>query len=638
MESQANRKDENLRASLRNRDGHAAPAQETPAADAPQAGPPPADYSLGFLVNRLNDAYEIAVFSGITAFTREHALNLVCFIGGEIDSPIEYRARRNSLYQLAGIYNVDGIIGLTSSLSSFATSERMAAFYQTFAPLPTVSIGQEVDRQPCVTIDNQPGLRALLIHLIEIHGARRIAFIKGHPQHADSLFRLEIYRGVLAEYGIPFDENLVLPGLFTKTSGRDAVAALLDERRQRCDAIFAVNDNMAIGAIKELKERGISVPGDMAVAGFDDIAECSSMSPGLTTVRQPLWLLGYRAAEVLFSRLATGQEPPTDKTVFPTELVVRESCGCRPGKPARLQKRDETDEPPAGEPPFPPFGDDQSRTLLEAAEAILAASSWDKLRVVLHARLHRFGAKSCYISLFEDHAGVPAGSLSRVRVAIENGKLIDPPAAATRFLTQELVPGGLRSGRGKIYLVLNLYSQYRQLGFVVYEIDRPSTGALESLTMEINNAVNRFDFAQWAARSGPSPRVNRSAQTKYQKSRLRHTQAAEYYRKIVFLMEKEKIYRRPDLSVRLLSKLAHIPGHNISYVINTHAKTNFYRFVNMYRVREALSLLRLHPERKLIDVAFAAGFKAKSTFNKFFKEFARVSPSEFVEKNVREGG
>lgn len=137
---------------------------------------------------------------------------------------------------------------------------------------------------------------------------------------------------MLAEHGISFDPNLVVPGDFARETGVGAIRMLLEERGLvpgvGLEAILAANDDMAFGALEALQARGIRVPNDVALVGFDDREESRCVLPPLTTVRNPLHQLGTRAAEMLIA-LIEGQDVP-DCEVLPSDLVVRRSCGCMP--------------------------------------------------------------------------------------------------------------------------------------------------------------------------------------------------------------------------------------------------------------------------------------------------------------------
>jgi DNA-binding LacI/PurR family transcriptional regulator len=178
---------------------------------------------------------------------------------------------------------------------------------------------------PCVTIENTTGARQIVDHLIEAHGRRRIAFLRGPAGNEDSLLRERGYRQALAAHGIPFDEALVGDGEFYEEPAREAVARWLAAGLE-FDAIFAGDDGSASGALQALSHAGRRVPQDVSLVGFDDAPVARYMSPRLTTVRAPSDGVGREAVRLLVGLITTGAAEPL--TVLPTEVVIRQSCGC----------------------------------------------------------------------------------------------------------------------------------------------------------------------------------------------------------------------------------------------------------------------------------------------------------------------
>ncbi|MEH3107530.1 MAG: substrate-binding domain-containing protein [Sphingomonas fennica] len=152
-------------------------------------------------------------------------------------------------------------------------------------------------------------------HLIA-EGHRRIGFIRPHPDHALAQARFAGYLAALADAGLPRDEALIAPGYFDMDSGAAAAERLLD-LADRPSAIFAANDDMALGAMRVAHERGLSIPGDIAIAGFDDSPASRMVWPPLTTVRQPTRLMGETAVAMLLDETAA---PPLHH-----ELLIRAS-------------------------------------------------------------------------------------------------------------------------------------------------------------------------------------------------------------------------------------------------------------------------------------------------------------------------
>lgn len=216
---------------------------------------------------------------------------------------------------------VDALIVLTGRLSD-------AALKATAKAMPVVATGRKLKAPGLYTLDfdNQLGSRLATEHLLSL-GHRRIAFIGGDPLHPDARARERGYREALEAAGLAVDPALVVPGAYQEESGRLAVEQLLTAG-QRFSAIFAANDQMALGAALGLHRRGLGVPRDVSLVGFDDLQVSMYATPPLTTVHQPVQDLGRLAAQAVLD-LLRGQTPTA---VLPAPvLVVRESTAAPSG-------------------------------------------------------------------------------------------------------------------------------------------------------------------------------------------------------------------------------------------------------------------------------------------------------------------
>ena len=178
-----------------------------------------------------------------------------------------------------------------------------------------------------VAADNYSGTVALVSHLVEVHGRKRLHYVAGPNEAPDAQERRLAFEQVLQDH-----PNATISGFFkgrfSSQSGRDAAREFLSSGRQLPDAVVCGNDQMAIGVIRELGSSGVDVPRGVAVVGFDDIYAGSLLVPTLTTVRQPMRLLGERACKRLLERI---KDPTLENRVelLNTELVLRASCGCK---------------------------------------------------------------------------------------------------------------------------------------------------------------------------------------------------------------------------------------------------------------------------------------------------------------------
>jgi LacI family transcriptional regulator len=202
--------------------------------------------------------------------------------------------------------------------------------------LPVVVIaGSPAERAAdVVTADNRAGSAALLRHLIEDHGIRRLYHVDGPITAPDARERRLALNDLLAAN--PYCQLIgSSQGLFSVASGEEAGGKLLAMRGEAMpDAIVCANDQMAIGVLQALAKAEVRVPDQVAVVGFDDIFPGSLYDPPLTTVHQPMRLLGERACSRLLNRIARpGLRPKVE--LLPTELVLRSSCGCPPGTVTR---------------------------------------------------------------------------------------------------------------------------------------------------------------------------------------------------------------------------------------------------------------------------------------------------------------
>ncbi|MGQ0712894.1 MAG: LacI family DNA-binding transcriptional regulator [Gemmatimonadaceae bacterium] len=174
-----------------------------------------------------------------------------------------------------------------------------------------------------LTIDNHGGAYQMVRHMLE-RGRERIAIIRGAERNHDAAERLRGYRDALEESGVRRDARWEVPGDFTEAAGYRAARAVL-KLRPRPSAIFAANDAMAIGALSALREAGVVVPDEMAVAGFDDIPMARYVSPPLSSVHVPIAQLGERAMDLLLGTIADPGNGAARRVVLPTTLVIRKS-------------------------------------------------------------------------------------------------------------------------------------------------------------------------------------------------------------------------------------------------------------------------------------------------------------------------
>jgi len=258
----------------------------------------------------LNDPYFVGTMQGISAALEPTEIQLVLLIARRGE-----QAQRTARYLRNG--HVDGAI-VVSHHRDDALDEALAQ-----SRLPCVFVGRpwsQTEPVPYVDVDNARGGRVATEHLMG-RGCRRIGTIAGPLDMAAGVDRLAGWRAALRAAGLP--DAAVERGDFTSVGGASAAERLLDAHPD-LDGIFAASDLMAAGALGVLARRGISVPGQVRVVGFDDLGVAASTSPPLTTMRNPVAEMSRGAAELLLAQLA-GKGGPAAPTIFSAQLVVRDS-------------------------------------------------------------------------------------------------------------------------------------------------------------------------------------------------------------------------------------------------------------------------------------------------------------------------
>ncbi|GAA3501413.1 LacI family DNA-binding transcriptional regulator [Streptomyces prasinosporus] len=213
----------------------------------------------------------------------------------------------------------DGVVLVTSALEPVLHEELRILGVPIVVVDPAGSTALDV---PTIGAANWSGGLAATEHLLAL-GHRRIGLIAGPPRLLCSRARLDGYRAALEGSGTAVDASLVVPGDFRPESGFAGCNTLLD-LPEPPTAVFAASDQMALGAIEALRRRGLRVPEDMSVVGFDDLPEVRWSAPPLTTVRQPLADMGELAVRTVL-RLARDEPPDSPRVELGTELVVRAS-------------------------------------------------------------------------------------------------------------------------------------------------------------------------------------------------------------------------------------------------------------------------------------------------------------------------
>lgn len=319
----------------------------------PPGGPAgdPRRPTIGLVAANIHLGVGVSLWSGVLAAAERADAHLICFPGDPL-SPAS--GTRNAAYDLVDDRVLDGVICWTSTLGlpAAAGSERPGPtapddrgddrtedaarraadrLVGRLSGLPVISLNRELGDHETLLLDSYAGMRKAITHLVQDHGRRRLACIRGPLAHPVSVNRFRAYTDALGRHHIPYDRSLVAASVdFAGGAGAAAMRVLLDVRGLKpgrdFDAVVACSDVLAADALRILAERGVRVPEDVALISFNDSTEARLSDPPLTSVALPFAELGALAVETLLARLR-GTAPP-DRRVVPGQLVVRRSCGC----------------------------------------------------------------------------------------------------------------------------------------------------------------------------------------------------------------------------------------------------------------------------------------------------------------------
>lgn len=258
--------------------------------------------------------YYIELLRGVEQYCAEKGFGLLFYPRRDESGNIDYQ-------QLFQERRVDGLLIIAPPLKDLQLLTLMKKKIP-FVVIDGREAGGKNKKIVYVDADNIGGATKAVEYLIKL-GHKKIAHISGWNYVANGKDRLYAYKRTLKRNNINIREDYIVEGDFTEISGYNAMKKLL-ELRERPTAVFAANDLMAIGAIKAIREKRLSVPDNISIIGFDDIPLASYAIPPLTTVHQPIFKMGYESAKILL-KLITTQKPKVGSQIMETRLVIRNS-------------------------------------------------------------------------------------------------------------------------------------------------------------------------------------------------------------------------------------------------------------------------------------------------------------------------
>lgn len=280
---------------------------------------------IALLVNYLDRAYQIQFRRAFENAARSREIDLLVGVGRELGHS-GHESALNRVYDWISPQSVDAVVVMAAVISNFTGKEGVQRLCHALAPLPCCSIGLLIPGVPSIVLDNRAAMKAATLHLLVDHGCRRVGYVGGPDYNEEARDRFSGYREALQEADVAYDQRRVAFGHFTRETGHSALVELYT-RDPSIDGVITANDDMALGALDALFERGRRVPEDVKLVGFDDVPIARLARRSLTTMAQPIDEMAAIALDGLLDELR-GSRAPAATSVSVGRMVARESCGC----------------------------------------------------------------------------------------------------------------------------------------------------------------------------------------------------------------------------------------------------------------------------------------------------------------------
>lgn len=283
--------------------------------------------TIGVFSTQAHQEFQDLLCRGICSRAYDLGYNVAIFSNFLGYGELNYEIGESKIADLPSYKDLSGIIMLPDTMFVKDFKSNIEENIKNYADCPVVSVRQYMEGYYNVLIKDENVLEDIINHFIEDHKFTKINMLTGPEDNPVSIQRLETYKKILTENGIPVEEERIIYGDFWKLSATDAVDKWLLDPNKHPQAIVCANDYMAMSVCNALAERGILVPRDIAVSGCDNIEKTKDFIPPITTVGMPVFDMGMEAVDKIHTY---NQGIPQESTSYLKSITyIRESCGCR---------------------------------------------------------------------------------------------------------------------------------------------------------------------------------------------------------------------------------------------------------------------------------------------------------------------
>jgi diguanylate cyclase (GGDEF)-like protein len=284
--------------------------------------------TIGFWLTDFNSHVQKEFYAWVEKIAAERGVRVIGFVGGVLaNTPANIQ--RNRCYELMNNQTVQGFIAWSSILATFMKAEDCTRFMAPFAELPMVSIGMEIPHANTISANDYQGAYEAVCHLVRDHGRTTVACFRGTMHKQSAIQRYQGYLDALNDCGVPFRADLVFSPARNDLYSLDDVEKIIKDNEallSEIEAFAMFNDILAKHLLVSLKNRGIAVPRDKLIIGYDNSADSPYFDPPLTSVSMPLENLAREALDRLLGTIAKTNR--VDQPLPASRLIVRNSCGC----------------------------------------------------------------------------------------------------------------------------------------------------------------------------------------------------------------------------------------------------------------------------------------------------------------------
>jgi signal transduction histidine kinase/DNA-binding LacI/PurR family transcriptional regulator len=445
---------------------------------------------IGLFLKNLDEEYQISIYKGVRAEADSLDMDLVC-VQGELLQ--HYLSSAAEPFPSREFIAADGILFLSSVILNPAELEFAPDLKTLFKNIPFVSIGTRLFDYPSILTKSRKSMGLLMEHLVFFHGYRKLLYIGGPVNHQDNIIREEVFRDFIETQKDRFPglEGTIINGEFLEMSGmviaRDYISAHSDNPP---DVIIAANDNTAIGIQGMLQSQTDPRWHDCPVTGFDDIDQARLEVPALTTVHQPLDVLGKLAVQTLRDIILGKKVPPIINT--DSELIIRNSCGCKASEGF-------------GENPFVPDiklsslqyqsikSEYHLRNISLLGRSLVTVNSNKETLPPIQFFLTNLGVKTFYLILYPKpilHIGDKGNLVYQRTIGGDISYMEDPKPITLKIFFTDYINRDKRGPR--TWCLYHLRSGSEHLGLIVYEASDTIHPQLCSAAIFMANTVKRL--------------------------------------------------------------------------------------------------------------------------------------------------